>query len=200
MRIGADKNQFSGSHGRSNEQKHNDLVALGYEVIPIPLPFGDYVLFNENIEETIARRKDKLKKQDLVADYKVVVDTKKDLQEVIGNICSNSHERFRDELILAQKMNAQMYILIEDDKVQSFDDLLKWKNPRLTKWEQVEKAQAEGKMLNVYHKKKPPTSAKTLYKAMKTMEEKYGCKFLFCRKKNTARAIVHLLTKGIEEK
>ena len=198
MRIGADKNQFSGSHRKSNERKHDDLVALGCEIIPIPLPFGDYIIVDETVEETINRRNGKLKKQDLVADYKVVVDTKKDLQEVIGNICSKSHERFRDELIIAQKMGAQIYILIEDDDVENFDDILNWENPRLKKWQQIEKAQSEGKMLNVYHKKKPPTSAKTLYKAMKTMEKKYGCKFVFCKKKNTARAIIHLLTKGIE--
>ena len=174
MRIGADKNQFSGSHRKSNERKHNDLVALGCEIIPIPLPFGDYILIDEVVEETIARRNEKLKKQDLVADY------------------------FRDELIMAQKMGAKMYILIEDDTVRDFDDVKNWRNPRLEKWQRVENLKKQGKAKNIYHRKRPPVSAEILYKAMKTMEEKYGCKFLFCKKQNTARAIIHLLTKGIE--
>lgn len=198
MRIGADKNQFSGSHYKSNERKHNDLVNLGCEIIPIPLPFGDYILIDEVVEETIARRNEKLKKQDLVADYKVVVDTKKDMQEVASNICSSQHERFRDELIMAQKMGVKMYILIEDDTVKDFDDVKNWRNPRLEKWQRVENLKKQGKAKNIYHRKRPPVSAEILYKAMKTMEEKYGCKFCFCKKENTARAIIHLLTKGTE--
>lgn len=198
IKIGADKNQFSGHHAKSNEKKHNDLISLGCEIMQLPLPFGDYVLIDETIEETIARRKDKLKKQDLVADYKRVVDTKKDMQEVVGNICSSSHARFRDELIIAQKMNAEMYILIEDDDVETFEDILNWENPRLQKWKKVEEAQKNGKMLNVSHKEKPPASNEQIYKSMKTMEQRYGCKFLFCKKENTARAIIHLLKYGIK--
>lgn len=42
-----------------------------------------------------------VKKMDFLGTYNVTVDTKKDIQELVGDICGKQHARFRDECILA---------------------------------------------------------------------------------------------------
>lgn len=191
--ICCDKNQVSsGYHRKSNALKHKNLIEMGYTILPIPLPFGDYCFMNKEILETIQRRGNRLKKQDLVADYKVAVDTKKDLQELIGNVCQG-HDRFRNELILAKKMNCQLYVLIEELNIHSIDDIQNWQNPRLKKWLYVEEKQKQGKMLKAKHRKKPPMSGETLAKVLKTMESKYNCKFIFTSRNDCAEKIIELL-------
>lgn len=193
--ICCDKNQIAdGSHKNSNRQKHNDIINAGYKILPLPLPFGDYCLLNNTMLETIKRRGEKIKKQDLVADYKVVIDTKKDFQELVGNVCQQ-HERFRDELIMAQKMGCKMYILVEEIGIKSVADVGTWQNPRLKKWQFVEEKQKQGKMLNAKHRKRPPMSGEILAKVMQTMENKYGCKFVFCSREESGKKIIELLNR-----
>ena len=196
MIICADKNQFAGSHGRSNYLKHKQMEMLGAEIKDIPLPFGDYVLMNENIKETIERRGDKLKKQDLVADYKFVIDSKKDLQELYGNVIGKAHQRFIDELIIAQKMGATMIILVEESGMHSLEDVLKWDNPRMKRYYQVKAMQEQGKWMNAKIGSKPPASNQTLFKALKTIESKYGCTFMFCTRQDAGKRIIELLNGG----
>lgn len=193
MRIAADKNQFVASHGKSNHRKHRDLKELGNELVPIPLPFGDYCLITEQMQETIDRRGGKLKKQDLVGDIKVSVDTKKDLLEVCGNICSKAHSRFRDEIILAQKVNAKLIILIEEAGIDSIDDVFRWQNPRMYRYNKIKYMHERGRWQNVALPKAAPTSGQTLAKAMLTLENKYGCKFMFCKPSETAEQITEIL-------
>ena len=193
MKIAADKNQFVGTHGKSNLRKHRNLKEIGNELVPIPLPFGDYCLITDQMQETIDRRGNKLKKQDLVGDIKVSVDTKKDLQEVCGNICSGSHARFRDEVILAQKVGAKLIILVEEAGINSIDDVFKWKNPRMYRYNKIKYMHERGKWQSIALPKAPPTNGQTLAKAMLTLENKYGCKFMFCKPSETADKIVELL-------
>ena len=194
MKIAADKNQFSGSHGKSNAKKHKQLEKLGIEIIPTPLPFGDYCLVTDQMQETIDRRGDKLKKQDLVGDIKISIDTKKDLLELAGNICSGSHDRFRDEIILAQKVGAKMIILIEERGIKSIDDVFQWKNPRMHRYNKIKYMHSIGKWNSIKVPKRPPTSGQTLAKAMLTCQLKYGCKFLFCSPEETGGKIIEILT------
>lgn len=193
MKIAADKNQFVGTHGKSNHRKHKELKELGNELVPIPLPFGDYCLITDEMQETIDRRGSKLKKQDLVGDIKLSIDTKKDLLEVCGNICSSSHARFRDEVILAQKVGATLIILVEEAGINSIDDVFKWQNPRLHRYNKIKYMHEQGKWQNIALPKAPPTNGKTLAKAMLTLENKYGCRFMFCKPSETANKIVELL-------
>lgn len=198
MKIAGDKNQNIGSHAKSNALKHR-MIQEHCELIFIPLPFGDYVLVNDDIEATIKRRGDKLKKQDLVADYKFVIDTKKDMQEVYGNIIGKSHARFRDELILAQKMGAKMVILIEEDGMHTLEDVLHWNNSRVAWYYKVKSMQERGKWLDKKLPSKPPVTNDILFKSMKTMESKYGCQFLFTTKRNSANDIIDLLGRYSKE-
>ena len=137
MRIAVDKNQVQkGSHARSNRYNHRMLERMGHELVPIPLPFSDYCIITDQMQETIDRRGAKLKKADLVGDIKVAVDRKNSIDEICGNVCSTTrgHERFRDECILAQKCGCKFVILVEDDEVKSLDDLERWVNPREKKY------------------------------------------------------------------
>ena len=125
----------------------------------------------------------------------VCVDTKKDIQELIGDICGKQHERFRNELLRAKESGIKLIILVEDDggycdykktiynnPVTCLDDLFRWKNPRLFMW-------YKGKQ-----KYPNATKGSVLAKACITMKNKYGCDFVFCRKKDSGQAIINLLT------
>ena len=199
MKIAVDKNQLQkGSHAQSNAYNHRMMERAGHELVPIPCPFGDYCEVTDEVQETIDRRGDKLKKIDLVGDIKVAVDRKNSIDEICGNVCSTTkaHERFRDEVILAQKHGCKFYVLIEDDKVTSLDDLEHWENPREKKYFIMKARKDKGYKLKYPLPKQPPASGKTLAKALRTMETKYGVKFLFCKPKDAAARIVELLTKG----
>ena len=198
MKIAVDKNQLQkGSHAQSNAYNHRMMERAGHELVALPLPYADYCEVTEEMQETIDRRGDKLKKIDLVGDIKIAVDRKNSIDEICGNVCSTTkaHERFRDEVILAQKHGCKFYVLIEDDKVTSLDDLEKWQNPREKKYFYYKALMAQGKKLRMILPKQPPASGKKLAKALRTMEEKYGVKFLFCKPKDAAARIVELLAK-----
>lgn len=193
MIIAADKNQFSGTHGRSNSFKHKQIEGIGHTLMPCPLPFGDYCLVTEQMQETIDRRGENLKKQDLVADIKLSIDTKKDLLEVCGNICSGSHNRFRDEVIMAQKMGARLIVLVEEAGIKDIKDVFHWINPRLRRYNQIKYMHGQGRWQTTALPKRPPTDGKTLAKAMITMQEKYGVEWLFCRPQDAGEVIIEIL-------
>ena len=130
----------------------------------------------------------------LPTNQSICVDTKKDIQELIGDICGKQHDRFRAELIRAQESGIKLIILIEDDggycdykktiynkPVTSLNDLFSWKNPRLFIWR-------NGKQLY-------PTATKgaVLAKACITMKNKYDCDFVFCKKADAGKKIIDLL-------
>lgn len=104
----------------------------------------------------------------LPTNQSLCIDTKKDLLEVAGNICGKQHERFRNELIRANEAGIKLIILIEDD-VYDWNSIKYWKN------------------------KNTKVKGEVLEKAMKTMEEKYGVKFEFCKKSESASIIYQLL-------
>lgn len=172
-------------------KKHN------IEVMRMPLPVGDYVLANESVMDVIARKKIRgiePKKMDFIGSYKVCVDSKFDIQELISDICGKQHDRFRDECILAQNNGIKLYILvenkggligrttIENPTIRKLSDLHSWKNPRLF-------IRRNGKQ--VYPS---ATRGITLQKACYTMEKKYGVKFIFCTPEESGAKIMELLT------
>lgn len=163
-----------------------------------PLPVGDYVLYNDVVSDVIRRKQERhveVKKMDFLGTYSVCVDTKKDMQEIVGNICGTQHARFRDECILAQNNGIKLYVLIEnDDGITSLDDVPTWINPRLSRYQKIKEMHALGKWRSVKPAKAPPTSGAILAKAMRTMQEKYGVEFRFCRKEDAGMEVVRLLT------
>jgi hypothetical protein len=108
---------------------------------------------------------------------RVVIDRKKDLLEICGNVCQQ-HERFQRELCRARDAGIHIIFLVEHGGgVKALDDVYFWKNPRL--------------------KKSPKaTTGKNLYKTLKTISERYGVEFKFCDKDETGKKIIELLSGG----
>lgn len=198
MIIGIDRNQLTGSHKKSNEVNHRRMMAMGHEIMPLPLPFGDYVQVTPTIHETITRRGDKIKKMDLVNDIKIAVDRKNSIDEICGNLCSTQreHERFREEAITAQKAGAEFYVLVENTEgIKSVLDIPKWSNPRLHRYNKINYMHKLGKWQNVQNPgKRPPCDNIRLMKTMMTMAQKYSIKWIFCSPYESAAMIVKLLS------
>ena len=169
----------------------------GIEVVRAPLPVGDYIIANDKAMDVLERKKrrgNKPKKMDFLGTYSVAVDTKENIGEIINNICGKAHGRFRDECILAQNNGIQLYILVEnEDGVTCFDDLFKWQNPRLHRYNKIKYMQNIGKWQHIKLPQKPPTKGETLAKAMFTMEKEYGVRFLFCHPNDAGEKIIELL-------
>ena len=166
-----------------------------------PLPVGDYIIANEAVLDVISRKKKRctdVKKMDFLGTYQITIDTKKDMQEIIGNICGKQHGRFRDECILAQNNGIELIVLIEnEDGVKSIEDLFRWNNPRLHRYNKISYMHNIGRWLNIPLPKAMPTSGETLAKAMLTMKLKYGVKFQFCNPKEAGKKIIELLGKEV---
>lgn len=146
----------------------------------------------------------------LPTDQSVCIDTKKDIQELVGDICGKSHERFRNELIRAQESGIKLYILVENyggeiqqsgifnKTVRSIDDLFDWKNPRLfimrPDIKQIIGYRRSGTPIYKRVQKHPnATKGATLAKACITMQEKYGVEFIFCSPEESGAKILELL-------
>lgn len=133
----------------------------------------------------------------MVGDYmnydnpRLIIDRKQNLPELCSNVCQD-HERFRRELILAQKNEIQLVFLVEHgNEIRQLTDVIWWENPRRWKrrknpdtgrWEEVETKAMTGE---------------TLYKILCTQERKYGCRFLFCDKEQTGSEIIRILSNGL---
>ena len=104
-------------------------------------------------------------------DYKILIDTKKDLEEMCGNLCSSaSHERIKREVAKAKELGCENFIfLIANNKIKTAEDLKKWSSER-TK-----------------------VKGETLLKIMQTMKERYGIKFIIMPKNEIGNFIIKVL-------
>ena len=158
----------------------------GIDVVRQRLPVGDYVLMNDKMKDVFDRKAKRgipVKMMDLVGTYTVAVDSKNSIQELCGDICGKSHERFRDECILAMNNGIQLIILVEnEDGITQLSELHKWVNPRLF----IRERGGRQKYPNA-------TRGVTLMKACYTIQKKYGTQFLFVNPKDAGAKIVELL-------
>lgn len=131
----------------------------------------------------------------LPTNQSVCIDTKKDIQELVSDICGKQHERFRNECLRAQEAGIKLIVLVEnrgghikDNIIQptitSLAELHRWKNPRLFIF-------SGGKQKYPY-----ATRGVTLQKACMTMRAKYGVEFVFATPEKSAEKIVELLKGG----
>lgn len=106
-------------------------------------------------------------------DYSILIDTKKDLEEIAGNLCNTkNHERIKREIAKAKELGCENFIfLIASNKVKSIQDLQNWCST----------------MTRV--------KGSTLAKVMLTMKKKYGVRFIIVPKKNMGKYVAKLLTK-----
>lgn len=123
---------------------------------------------------------------------RLVIDRKKDLQEICGNVCQQ-HERFKAELLRAKEQGIKLIILCEHGAdIKSLEDVYFWQNPRKyqIRWKTV-----NGKRV------KDVISAKAvegnqLYKSLCTIRDRYNVDFVFCQKEETGKKIIEILGGG----
>lgn len=197
LTIIEDANNKIGKHDIKNKWWSDQ----GVKVWRYRLPVGDYIIMNDKVQDVIdrkARRGVPVKMMDFLGCYNICCDSKQSIQELIMDF-QQEHERFRDSLILAKNNNIKFYIVVENDfqwisqkkniyntPVKEIKDLFRWKNPRAFIFKQGKQAY--------------PNCAKGswLAKCCMTVEEKYGCKFVFCTPDESAKVITKLLQGGEE--
>lgn len=125
---------------------------------------------------------------------RLVIDRKKDLQEIVGNVCQQ-HERFKAELLRAKEQGIKLVILCEHGAdIKSLEDVYFWQNPRKyqIRWKTV-----NGKRV------KDVISAKAvdgnqLYKSLCTIRDRYNVDFVFCQKEETGQKIIDILGGNVQ--
>lgn len=105
----------------------------------------------------------------------VIIDLKKDLLEMCGNLTSlKEHERVKREIERAREIGCKRFIfLIKEQRISSIDEVGNWSSTRTR------------------------VKGETLAKIMRTMEERYGVEFIFTRKELAGAIILEIL--GYEE-
>lgn len=101
----------------------------------------------------------------------VVIDRKDSLLELAGNLCHTAeHERIKREIARAKDDGCKDFIfLIAESKIKTADDIKNWSSP---------------------HTK---VRGSTLLKIMTTMKERYGVRFIICKRAEMGKRIVELL-------
>lgn len=141
-------------HASERDRIESQLDAVGVQHFRSKLYVGDYMSLDNP---------------------RLVIDRKKNLQELCGNV-TQQHERFRAELVRAKERGIQIIILCEHGgSIRSLEDVFFWENPRLK------------------ISPKAVTGVR-LYQILRTIRDKYGVKFAFCDKRQTGREIVRLLS------
>lgn len=116
---------------------------------------------------------------------RLIIDRKQNISEICNNV-TQDHTRFRNELIRAQENGIKLVILCEHGNgINSLQDLVFWVNPRAKK-----RVRIDGKWTDIDVK---AMKGDVLYKILNTLQDKYGCEFLFCDKKDTGRRILEIL-------
>lgn len=105
----------------------------------------------------------------------VAVDTKKDMEEIAANICGKEHTRFINECKAAKAAGCSLVILVENTVgIRELSQVHTWINPRA-----------------IYSKN--CVQGSRLQKAMETISERYGVRFLFCQPEESAERIISIL-------
>ena len=155
---------------RNQVGKHKNIADYcrrkGIPIVRKCLSVGDYVL-SEDGENPINN---------------ISVDTKADCMELLKNVMSDDHRRFRDECIRAKEQGIQLVVLIEE--ALPFGKLELWEVPR---W----------KSSNQWHRYGDPMTKvdpKAFRKALLTMTVRYGVKFRFCSRRQSPARVIKYLT------
>ena len=170
-----DTRQQRGKH----DVKERWWAEHGVPTIRTALPFGDYARDGSN----------------------VCIDTKQDVKEVAANV-TREHERFVNECKRARDAGWRLIILVEEGRYSADrGKLASWTNPHCVKCPRKYKAycdpKAPGKCAR--HGTRKPVQGPQLLKAICTIEGRYGVRFEFCGKEDTARRVCELLGLEVSE-
>lgn len=146
---------------RQQKESHilKEFDKQGVLHIRTPLPSADYMAVRYDAEKGF------------YLDYSVLIDTKKDLEEIAGNLCNTkNHERVKREIFKGQELGCTQFVfLINSGKVKTLEDLQNWTSKR---------TQVKGS---------------TLIKVFNTMKERYGVNFILVPKKKMGEMVIKLL-------
>lgn len=151
MHVIEDSRQQTGKHNI----KHAWFEEHGVDLIRCKLPFGDYA-----------------------PPPAISIDTKKDMEEIAGNICGKreEHERFIRECKTARDAGCKLIFLIENEVgIADLSQVHTWVNPRVIFSPNC-------------------VQGARLQKAMETIQERYGVQFLFCAPEESAQRITEIFT------
>ena len=111
------------------------------------------------------------KEKGFYLDYSILIDTKKDIEEIASNLCnSQNHQRILREIQKGKDLGAKQFVfLINGGKIKTIEDLQNWSSP---------------------HTK---VRGETLLKIMNTMKTRYNVRFIIVPKKNMGEMIIKLL-------
>ena len=141
---------------REQEGKHQNVLDWfnnnGFKVVRSKLFVGDYTYLDNQT---------------------ICVDTKKDIQEIVGNVTSQ-HERFVRELQRANENGIRLVFLIQDDYITKLEELNRWYNPRLRVSPKA-------------------TRGTTLFKILYKMEKEYNTKFYLTTRAKCGESIIKIL-------
>ena len=108
---------------------------------------------------------------------RLVIDRKQNLSELTNNVCQE-HKRFTSELKRALDAGIHVVILCEHGgKIETLNDVREWVNPRLS-----------DSPLAV--------SGERLHKILSTMKRTYDFEILFCKKADTGKEILRILSEA----
>lgn len=106
----------------------------------------------------------------------VAIDTKNSMDEIAGNICGKDHKRFIAECKAARAAGCALIILVENTVgITEVSEVHTWINPRA-----------------IYSSK--CVQGDRLQKAMETISERYGVRFMFCNPEKAGEKIKELLS------
>ena len=117
----------------------------------------------------------------------VSIDTKEHIYELASDL-RQQHERFRAECERANEAEISLFILVEnEDGVTDLWGLADWIEPmgHFTMRQKKSKGRVKKRL-----------SGTQLFKACKTMEEKYGVRFVFCTPQDAGARVLSILTGG----
>ena len=135
-----------------NDYITKQLEDLGYRVVRSKLYAGDYTW---------------------ATDQRICIDTKADLQEVVGNV-TQQHKRFQAECERAKAAGIKLVILIREPSIKALDEVPAWFNWRLRVSPKA-------------------TTGKQLWRIMANMSEKYGVVWKFSTAQNMGQTIIDIL-------
>ena len=108
-------------------------------------------------------------------DYSILIDTKKDIEEIASNLCnSENHQRILKEIQKGKDLGAKQFVfLINGGKVKTIEDLQNWTS------------------------KRTKVKGEVLLKIFKTMSQKYGVKFIIVPKNKIGETIIKLFSNNL---
>lgn len=111
---------------------------------------------------------------DYIAAPDKAVDTKQNIHEIALNLCGSGNEkrRFSNECRKAKDAGCQLIFLIEDSAYKDINDLY-------------------GKQIYIHNGQIVPGDQ--LATAMYTVQNRYGCRFIFCRPEEAGKIISRIL-------